>query len=131
MLTAGFPSLARVVTRHNAVNRKLMRWKMLLLSALVAAVSGAELTALVVVAAEYFRLSSAASSGRVRSVLLLAAAVTSGFFAYRHTARRRALHGLLASALTAVVFVGCVYAYHLIFDGRQLRPNVYQRLLGD
>ena len=132
MLTAGFPSLARVVTRHNAVNRKPMRWKMLLLSALVAAASGAGLTALVVASAGYFSLSSAASAGRVLAVLLLlAAAVTSGVFAYRHTARRRALHGLLASALTAVVFVGCVYAYHLIFDGRQLRPNVYQRLLGD
>jgi heme/copper-type cytochrome/quinol oxidase subunit 3 len=131
MLTAGFPSLARVVTRHNAVNRKPMRWKMLLLSALVAAVSGAGLTALVVASAGYFSLSSAASAGRVLAVLLLAAAVTSGVFAYRHTARRRALHGLLASALTAAVFVGCVYAYHLIFDGRQLRPNVYQRLLGD
>jgi heme/copper-type cytochrome/quinol oxidase subunit 3 len=131
MLTAGFPSLARVVTRHNAVNRKPMRWKMLLLSALVAAVSGAGLTALVVASAEYFSPSSAASAGRVLAVLLLAAAVTSGVFAYRHTARRRALHGLLASALTAAVFVGCVYAYHLIFDGRQLRPNVYQRLLGD
>ncbi|HEV3468526.1 MAG TPA: hypothetical protein VG148_04340 [Pyrinomonadaceae bacterium] len=104
---------------------------MLLLSALVAAVSGAGLTALVVAAAGYLSPSSAVSAGRVLAVLLLAAAVTSGVFAYRHTARRRALHGLLASALTAAVFVGFVYAYHLIFDGRQLRPNVYQRLLGD
>ncbi|MDQ3803822.1 MAG: hypothetical protein M3416_08360 [Acidobacteriota bacterium] len=104
---------------------------MLLLSALVAAVSGAGLTLLVVVAGEYLRMSSAAYVARVLAVLLVAAAVTSGVFAYRHTARRRALHGLLASTLTAVAFVGFVYAYHRIFESRARRPGVYQRLLGD
>jgi branched-subunit amino acid ABC-type transport system permease component len=108
-----------------------MRWKMLLLSALVAAISGAGLTLLVVFAGEYLRMSSAAYVATVLAVLLAAAAVTSGVFAYRHTARRRALHGLLASTLTALVFVGFVYAYHRLFESRAWRPSVYQRLLGD
>jgi drug/metabolite transporter (DMT)-like permease len=108
-----------------------MRWKMLLVCALVAAVSGAALSVVAVAAGEYFRLSSAAYAGRVLGLLLLAAALTAGVFAYRHTARRRALQGLLASTLTALAFVGFVYAYHLIFEQRPAGPSVYQRLLGD
>jgi hypothetical protein len=108
-----------------------MRWKMLLLCALIAAVAGAGLTALAVAAGDYFRLSSAAYAWRVLAVLLVGAAVAAGVFAYRHTARRRALQGLLASTLTALAFVGFVYAYHVIFDKRPWVPSVYQRLMGD
>lgn len=87
-----------------------MRWKMLLPSALVAALSGAVTAILLVAAGEYLEKSSTVYVLWVAVLTPLAASIAGGIFVYRHTARRRALQGLLASIFTALAAYGILYA---------------------
>ncbi|HVF57971.1 MAG TPA: hypothetical protein VM934_17605 [Pyrinomonadaceae bacterium] len=105
-----------------------MRWKMLLLSALIAAVSGAGLTILFVFAGEYLEKSSDTYVLIVAILFPLAATITVGNFVYRHTARRRVLQAILASTLTVIAACGLIYTYHLLLEDRPGSPAIYKRL---
>jgi hypothetical protein len=105
-----------------------MRWKMLLLSALIAAISGAGFTILFVAAANYLGKSSALYVLLAAVVFSLSSITANGIFVYRHTARRRALQGILASILTALAAFGIIYAYHLLFEDRPGSPAIYKTL---
>ena len=82
-----------------------MRWKLLILTSLVAAIAGVGLV-LVVILGLYSTLKNL-STHQVSLLLTfampLAATAFAGFFTYRHTARRRKLQTLLVVALTLLL----------------------------
>ena len=82
-----------------------MRWKLLILTSLLAAIAGVGL-ALVVIIGFYGSLKSLSThelSLTLTFAIPLAATAFAGFFTYRHTARRRKLQTLLVVALTLLL----------------------------
>ena len=103
---------------------------MLLLTALVAAVGGALLTTVLVVVGHYLQISSAVYVELVAVFILICIGLVAGIFAYRHTAKRRALQGVLTSLLAALAFAGILLGYHFLFADRPGSPAFYKRLGG-
>jgi Na+/H+-dicarboxylate symporter len=107
-----------------------MRWKMLLLTALVAALGGALLTIIFVLVGDYLQISSAVYVEIVAVFILICIGLVAGIFAYRHTARRRALQGVLTLTLAALAFTAILIGYHFLFEDRPGSPAFYKRLGG-
>jgi len=101
---------------------------MLLLTALVAAASGALLTLILAFVGDYLQVSSAVYVEMVAVFILVCIGLVAGIFAYRHTARRRALHGILTLTLAALAFTALLLGYHFLFDARPDSPAFYKRL---
>ena len=84
-----------------------MRWRLLLITSLMAAITGFGLWCAIV----FGLFGSARALARHDLILLLSAllplitAAAAGFFAYRHTARRRKLQSLLTTMLTILLVV--------------------------
>ena len=84
-----------------------MRWKLLILTSLLAAIAGVGL-ALVVILGFYGSLKSLSThelSLTLTFAIPLAATAFAGFFTYRHTARRRKLQTLLGVLFTLLLSV--------------------------
>ena len=82
-----------------------MRWKLLILTSLVAAIAGVGL-ALVVIFGFYGSLKSLSThevSASLTFALPLATTAFAGFFTYRHTARRRKLQTFFVVVLTLLL----------------------------
>ena len=107
-----------------------MRWKMLLLTALVAAVGGALLTIILILVGDYLQISSDVYVEIVAIFILICIGLVAGIFAYRHTARRRALQGVLTLTLAALAFTGILIGYHFLFEDRPGSPAFYKRMGG-
>ncbi|HEV2705369.1 MAG TPA: hypothetical protein VGV59_05565 [Pyrinomonadaceae bacterium] len=103
---------------------------MLLLTALVAAVGGALLTIVLIAVGNYLDISSDVYVEMVAIFILICIGLVAGIFAYRHTARRRALQGILTLTLAALTFTGILLGYHFLFDDRLGSPALYKRLGG-
>ena len=82
-----------------------MRWKLLILTSLVAAIAGVGLT-LVVILGFYGSLKNLSTHELSRTLTFaipLALTAFAGFFTYRHTARRRKLQTVLVVVLALVL----------------------------
>jgi purine-cytosine permease-like protein len=88
-----------------------MRWKVLILASLAAAIAGVGL-ALIITLVCYNSLSELVTHGLPAMgtlTILLMAIAFAGFFVYRHTARRRKLQTTLAVLFT-LVFTAAAFA---------------------
>ncbi|MEO8436740.1 MAG: hypothetical protein ABI596_17715 [Pyrinomonadaceae bacterium] len=112
-------------TRLRAEASKLMRWKLLILASLIAAIAGVGLACAVILVG-YGSLRDLATHNLPFSLTLtipLVMVTLAGFFVYRHTARRRKLQTTLAVLLT---FFLTVAAFAL---GSILTPRLYLPLM--
>jgi len=102
-----------------------MRWKVLILASLIAAIAGV-LLAFAVILAIYGSLRDLATHNllfRLTLMIPLVMVAFAGFFVYRHTARRRKLQTTLAVLLT---FFLTLAAFAL---GSILTPRLYLPLM--
>ena len=105
-----------------------MRWKLLVLSAAVAALGGGGLWCALTIAL----FGSAARLARhdwflIASLSLpLAFAALGAVFVYRHTARRRKTQTALAVLLTLLLTAGAYLAASLVFPNRLIVPRTYE-----
>ena len=102
-----------------------MRWKLLILASLIAAIAGVGL-ALAIVLVGYGSLKDLAAHNllfRLTLTIPLIMDAVAGFFVYRHTARRRKLQTTLAVVLT---FILTVAAFAV---GSILTPRLYLPLM--
>jgi hypothetical protein len=105
-----------------------MRWKLLVLSAAVTALSGCGLWCAITIAL----FGSATSLARhgwllIASLTLpLAFAAFAGVFVYRHTARRRKTQTSLAVLLTLSLTGAAYLAASLVFPQKLIIPRTYE-----
>jgi hypothetical protein len=105
-----------------------MRWKMLIIASAAAAIIGFGIWSAVVIGI----YGSAASLAR-NDALLLASAVPplvlsglAGFFAYRHTARRRKLQGLITMLLALLLTIIAYAVVAVLAPNRFYIPRAYE-----
>jgi len=105
-----------------------MRWKLLLIASLLAAIVGGGLPLLVLTLLPSYAIGFA-GLGFALITLVPAAAITySTIFVYRHTARRRALQAALTASIAAcliilILFVGLNHLVSSINANRSAHPT--------
>jgi hypothetical protein len=104
-----------------------MRWKLVVLSSVAAAFIGVGLWSLLVILffGTAWRLSHNDSTLLASALIPLGVAIFSGFFVYRHTARRRRLQAII-TVLFSVLLIPLAYvAMRALFHERLYIPKTY------
>ena len=105
-----------------------MRWKLLVLVSVVAALLGLGLWSAVTIAV----FGSARALARSDWLLLcslaipLAVATYAGLFVYRHTAKRRKLQAIITALLTLMFTVDVYFGAWVLFPDRFYIPKTYE-----
>ena len=105
-----------------------MRWKLLITTSVVAAFAGFGLWCAITIGI----FGSARSLARNDGVLLAStlipfvSALIAGFFAYRHTARRRKMQALITSVLAILLTVVAYFAASFFAHNRFYIPRTYE-----
>lgn len=109
-----------------------MRWKLLVIVSLAAAILACGLWSVIAIGA----FGSARAFARYHWLLLASALVPlgiaayAGVFVYRHTSRRRKTQALLAAILSLCLSAGMYSAASLMFPDRLIIPHTYEVLMG-
>ena len=105
-----------------------MRWKLLIIGSLVAAIIGCALWSALVIAVFGDARTLARNDWLLLSsgVIPLAIAVYSGVFVYRHTARRRKTQAMFTVILALVLTLGAYLAAWTLLPDRLYIPRTYE-----
>ncbi|HEY0005770.1 MAG TPA: hypothetical protein VGB17_13255 [Pyrinomonadaceae bacterium] len=102
-----------------------MRWKLILIVSLLAAVVGAGATLIIITTLFGSEQSLRTSDLYVMGTLIfpVAAITFAGFFVYRHTARRRPLQALLTALLSTFLTLTALLASSIFLSRPVLAPT--------
>ena len=105
-----------------------MRWKLVVLSSVAAAFIGVTLWSLLVVLffGSAWKLAHSDSTLLASTLIPLGVAVFSGFFVYRHTARRRRLQAIITVLLSVFLIPVAYVAIRALFHERLYIPKTYE-----
>jgi len=105
-----------------------MRWKLLITTSVVAAFVGFGLWCAITIGIFTSARSLARNDGVLLASLLipLIFALIAGFFAYRHTARRRKTQALITTLLVIFLTVVAYFAASAFAPGRFYIPRTYE-----
>ena len=105
-----------------------MRWKLLVLLSLVAALLGIGLWSAVTIAVFGSARALARSDWLLLCSLLIPLGVTTyaGVFAYRHTAKRRKLQAVITAMLTLMFTLDAYFIAWAVFPDRFYIPKTYE-----
>ena len=105
-----------------------MRWKLVVLSSVAAAFIGVGLWSLLVILffGSAWKLAHSNSNLLASTLIPLGVAIFSGFFVYRHTARRRRLQAIVTVLLSVVLTPVAYVAFRALFHERLYIPRTYE-----